>query len=280
MRTYQDTDTLTVFESALFRTTTIMIVGSDHLLLVDPNWLPDEIDEIGRQVDKYKGDRDCHLLFTHSDYDHIIGYGRFRDFNVIASRAFVDQAKREDILQEIRDFDDQYYIERDYPILYPTVNTVIDAPVHSIRLGGEDYEIHQAPGHNDDSIVVLNRSRGILVAGDYLSNVEFPYVYDSVKRYRSTLDLFEKLLRERNIGLLIPGHGDPTDSQTEMWNRLTEARRYLNDLEESVRRKRPFDLPGLFRRYRFPKIMQSFHEGNHRKMVAYVSGTDGATRNG
>ena len=262
---------LVLFESALFRTTTTLLIGTDHLLLVDPNWLPGEIDTIRKEVAARRGERNAYLLFTHSDYDHIIGYGQFSDFTVIASRAFVEQPKRTEILEEIRDFDDQYYIARDYPIRYPTVDVIIDAPVHRVQLGREDYDIYQAPGHNDDAIVVVNRSRGILIAGDYLSNVEFPYVYDSVGRYRATLNLLEGLLTEPDIKLLVPGHGDATNDREEMAARLADARRYLDDLEESVRTRRPFDLSGLFRRYKFPKIMASFHEGNRRKMVDHVN---------
>ncbi|MGB3799168.1 MAG: MBL fold metallo-hydrolase [Lewinella sp.] len=267
---HQDSPNPLIVESALFRTTTTLIIGSDHLLLVDPNWLPQEIEKIREQVDRYSEDRPCYLLFTHSDYDHIIGYGRFADFTVIASQAFVDQPKREDILQEIRDFDDQYYIKRKYPIQYPSVDVAVGEAVRFLQLGREEYAVYQAPGHNDDSIIVHNRSRGILIAGDYLSNVEFPYVYDSVEHYRNTLRIFEKLLVEEDIRLLIPGHGDPTENQAEMRKRLADARRYLDDLERSVRANRPFDLTTLFREYQFPKVMRAFHEANREKMVEYL----------
>ena len=261
---------LVCFESALFRTTTTLLTGPGHLLLVDPNWLPIEIDVIRRYAEMRTGRRECYLLFTHSDYDHIIGYGQFSHFTVMASRAFVDQPKRAEILQEIRDFDEQYYISRNYPVRYPTVDIMIDEPVRSIQLGDEAYEIFRAPGHTEDSIVVLNRTRGILIAGDYLSNVEFPYVYDSVDQYRRTLYLFDRLFEIGNIRLLIPGHGDPTDDPEEMRQRLTDARRYLDDLEYSVRSGQSFDLARLFRRYRFPKVMQSFHAANRDKMIEHV----------
>ena len=272
---------LVSFESALFRTTTTLLTGTDHLLLVDPNWLPEEIDVIRRYAEMRRGRREGYLLFTHSDYDHILGYGSFSHFIVIASRAFVDQPKRAEILQEIRDFDDQYYISREYPLRYPAVDIVIDPPVRSLQLGGEDYEIFHAPGHTDDSVAVLNRTRGILIAGDYLSNIEFPFIYDSVDGYRRTLNLFGQLLAAGDIRLLIPGHGDPTDDPDEMRQRLTDARRYLDDLEYSVRNDQAFDLAGLFRQYRFPKVMLSSHEGNLAKMIEYVArNPDPADRKG
>ena len=39
-------DELIIFESALFRTTTSLIIGEQYILLIDPNWLPIELDFI------------------------------------------------------------------------------------------------------------------------------------------------------------------------------------------------------------------------------------------
>ncbi|PPK85689.1 glyoxylase-like metal-dependent hydrolase (beta-lactamase superfamily II) [Neolewinella xylanilytica] len=270
MKRQLDSPDLIIFESALFRTVTTLVVGTDYLLLVDPNWLPEEIERIRAAVDRRKGDRACYLLFTHSDYDHIIGYGRFPDFTVIASQALRNQPKREDILSEIHGFDDQYYIERDYPISYPTVDLVVDKRVWTTRLGQDTYAFYQAPGHNDDGLIALNQDRGLLIVGDYLCDVEFPYVYDSVARYRRTLDTLDELLHGEDIRLLISGHGDHTDSRQQMGRRLYDARHYLDALEAAVRGEAAFDLDALFRRYRFPRVMASFHEENRKKMIEYV----------
>ena len=67
-------DDLLLFESALFRTTTTLFYNEDLLLLVDPNWLPGEVAEIRHWVQQLRGTRALYLLFTHSDYDHIIAY--------------------------------------------------------------------------------------------------------------------------------------------------------------------------------------------------------------
>ena len=66
-----------LLESDLFRTVTTIIEGEDFLLLVDPNWLPREVEFIAREVDRRRAGKQLYLLFTHSDYDHIIGYERF-----------------------------------------------------------------------------------------------------------------------------------------------------------------------------------------------------------
>ena len=125
MKIQLETEILTIFESQLFNTTTTLLNGENCLLLIDPNWLPLEIEFIHNYVNKKKGGKECFLAFTHSDYDHIIGYGKFSSFKSIASTNFVNNIKKLDILSQISKFDDQYYIQRDYPITYPAIDIEI-----------------------------------------------------------------------------------------------------------------------------------------------------------
>lgn len=67
---YKDQN-LIIFESDLFRTTSSIIKGKDYILVVDPNWLPREVDLIKKKADKIGRGKEKYLLFTHSDYDHM-----------------------------------------------------------------------------------------------------------------------------------------------------------------------------------------------------------------
>ena len=259
-----------VFESALFRTTTTLVTGDDHLLLVDPTWLPHEIEAITEHVADLAPGRECFLAFTHSDYDHILGFGRFPEFRTVASGAFVRNADPDEPLEQIRTFDDEYYVTRPYPITYPRIDLPVEGNGVTLELGEETYLGYQAAGHNPDGLILLNRDRGILIVGDYLSNVEFPYVYHSVAEYRRTLDRLEGIIREERVELLISGHGDPTTDPEEMHRRIRDSRSYLDELEESVVTGRAFDLDRLFTRYRFPRIMRKFHAGNVKLMQQHV----------
>ena len=139
--------------------------------------------------------RECFLLFTHSDYDHIIGYGKFSHFRTIASEAFAHTTDREKALRQVTDWDDSNYVTRDYPLVYPPIDRPIAGQGIEFTLGEDTYAFYQAPGHNADGLITFNRSRGILVVGDYLSNIEFPYIYHSIDDYRTTLDMLEGLIR-------------------------------------------------------------------------------------
>jgi len=90
MKFQLETESLVIFESDLFKTTTTLVIRNEYILLVDPNWLPREIEFIHNYIEKIKASRKCYLLFTHSDYDHIIGYGQFKSFTTIASKNFAN----------------------------------------------------------------------------------------------------------------------------------------------------------------------------------------------
>lgn len=262
MKIQLKTKDLVIFESALFRTTTTLVFGEDYLILVDPNWLPGEIQFISDYIREHGKRKHPYLLFTHSDYDHIIGYGKFPDCTTIASQNFVENRKKTCILDQIKTFDEANYIERDYPILYPNIDMIITTDYEKKQIQGETYLFHQAEGHNRDGLLTYQESREILIAGDYLSNIEFPYVEHSLLKYRQTLDKLDAMIGQNGVSLLVTGHGDFTNSKSEMLQRIGESRKYLDDLEWAVRSGKPFDLDELFKKYKFPGIMKKFHEAN------------------
>lgn len=262
---------LTLYESALFRTVTTLLEGDDFMLLVDPNWLPQEVEFIAEEVRRRSRGRKLYLLFTHSDYDHIIGYRRFPGAETIASAAFTENPDEEKILTQIREFDDAYYLRRSYSIEYPTIRHAMAGQGSVLPLGAETAHFYQAPGHNRDGILTFLPERGVLIVGDYLSNIEFPYLYHSVADYRATLDRLEQLIGSGGVRLLITGHGDATDDRKEMERRLLDSREYLDALEGSLREDTPFAAESLFQRYGFPKVMADFHAGNVKLMQQHIN---------
>lgn len=251
-----------IFESALFKTTSSVLWTNDLLLVVDPTWLPHEVAEIERFTQKIKGNRPVFLLFTHSDYDHILGYGAFPDATVIASKAFVDQPDKTNILAQIEKFDQDYYIDRPYQSVYPKVDIIIERSEQKLTVGSTEMMFYLAPGHNSDGIFTFMKPLGIWIVGDYLSNVEFPYIYHSYKAYEESLKTGELIMEEHQPKMLIPGHGLATRSTQEMEKRIAESWRYLGLLKKSVQNEEPFPEKKLWERYRFPRGMKAFHENN------------------
>lgn len=225
---------LTVFESALYRTNTTMIVLEKDIILIDPNWLPAEIEFIQQAVKKYGPNKNLYIYFTHADFDHIIGYGAFPGAKTLADINFTNLADKKKALEQIHDFDDQYYIQRAYPIVFPDIDTIIDSSPFVWNDVTPPITYFLTPGHVSNGSVAVIQDLGLCIAGDYLSNIEIPWVEYDFQTYKNTLELFQNILDKYPIDKLIPGHGDIAIGADEIQKRINEDTTYINVfLEES-----------------------------------------------
>lgn len=227
-------DGITVFQSALFQTTTTVVERDEFILITDPNTLPAEIAEIQQHVESVKGKKPCFLLFTHGDFDHIIGYRAFPEATVIGSSGLLDHPEKEKKLQLIRDFDLQYYIQRDYPVEFPAPDIIVSEDGQELKVGTAKLTFYKAPGHTADGIYTVIEPGGIFLAGDYLSDFELPFIYDSAKHYMETIKKAGHILDKHSIQLLVPGHGQPTSCKDEMLRRINRSIDYLERLKRAV----------------------------------------------
>ncbi|MBK9254572.1 MAG: MBL fold metallo-hydrolase [Saprospiraceae bacterium] len=221
---------LTVFESALYRTCTTVIDLSNAVLLVDPNWLPAEIQVIKDFIQKKYNNVPLYILFTHSDYDHIIGWKAFPEATVISSEAFVANDKKDDILLQIKNFDNTYYIRRPYPILYPEADIIISQDITTLQLGFYTIIFYHAIGHVKDGLFAIIPELNIWIAGDYLSNIEIPMIDHDYHSYVETIKKATEISEKYNIQYLITGHGDIAIGPFEIKRRIENDSRYLDDI--------------------------------------------------
>ena len=254
----------TLFRSALYETISSVILTDDCVIVVDPCWLPHEVEEIKRYVDSIIEDRPLYLLFTHSDYDHIIGYKAFPEAKVIASGAFDQKnaAERADIIEQIKTFDDEYYVTRNYELVYPKIDIPIDGDRSSIMIGKTKLTFWQAPGHNDDGIFTLIEPFGIFITGDYFSDIEFPYIYFSSALYEETVLKLDEILAGFSIKLLVTGHGNPTCDRAKMKKRQQDSLNYIYKMREYVMNHNEKAILELINGCRFPRNMKKFHQNN------------------
>ncbi len=258
----------TVFESALFQTTSTVIEGEGFVLAVDPTWLPAEVEEIAQFVRRVRDGRALYLLFTHSDFDHILGYGAFPDAVTVASRAFVDNPDKARSVQAVQAWDSEYYVRRPYDVRYPDIDVVAARDGQELVLGGTRLTFYNAPGHNPDGLFTVVEPEGVLIAGDYLSDIEFPYIYQSSAAYEETLGKLDGILERHSVGVLVPGHGRVTTDQGEMHERRRRSYAYIHALRGHIGAGDQAAIDGMLSEYPFPAGMKSFHEGNQKLMRA------------
>lgn len=104
--------------------------------------------------------------------------------------------------KELRDADDEFYVAREHPLALGSYQ-VLPVP-GKLELGPEELELHPADGHTDDGMALFARWCGLLVCGDYLSDVEIPRVR-SLASYRATLARLGTLVEQADN--VVPGHG-------------------------------------------------------------------------
>lgn len=195
--------------------------------------MPVEIDYIVKYVTHNYKNHKQYLIFTHSDYDHIIGYGAFQEAEVIATKQFANNPNKEIVIDEILSFDNTYYIKRDYPIRYPDVNWTILHDGQTMHIGGCELIFYYAPGHCADALFVVIPNYGIWIAGDYLSNIEIPLIDDNLIAYTKTLEKAKNIfLQYSDINILIPGHGDTATHRLEIEQRIHNDLKYFELLQE------------------------------------------------
>ena len=219
-----------VATSRIWQTTCTLIRHGDEAFCVDSPVLPDELELLPR-IAEQAGFRVVGLLCTHADWDHVLGGYAFDEAPLgcaeSSARALHDRPGEQQ--RELRDFDQQFYVERPAPLRLPSPQPL---PVPGrISIGEAEVELHEATGHTGDGMAIWAPWTGVLVVGDYLSPVEIPMLSATggVDAYLATLDRLEPLVE--GATWVVPGHGAPLESGRAAAI-LREDRAYLRALAE------------------------------------------------
>jgi glyoxylase-like metal-dependent hydrolase (beta-lactamase superfamily II) len=171
-------------------------------------------------------------LATHADWDHLLARYAFPEAPLGCAETTAARliARPGEAQRELRDFDDEHYVERPGPLSLPGAQS-LPVPGHC-GIGERELELHPADGHTEDGMAIWIPWARVLVAGDYLSPVEIPMISDggSVGAYLATLDRLEPLVE--GATWVVPGHGTPVDP-VQAAAVLREDRAYLEALRES-----------------------------------------------
>jgi hydroxyacylglutathione hydrolase len=264
---------ITVFQSSLYQTTSIVLQTEEMVLIVDPNWLPSEIDDIRDYVNSIRGDRNTYLLFTHGDFDHIIGYKAFPGAITIGSKELSSHPHKKQKLSLIQKFDSKHYIQRNYPIEFPEIDVIISEDAQQLIVGDTTLTFYKAPGHTSDGLFTVIEPIGIFIAGDYLSDFELPFIYHSAKEYNQTLNTVQHVFDHHTIKILVPGHGQATMDFDEMKRRLEMATQYLQRLVQAVLTKDESLIAALSNEHGF---QSSFTDECHKENVTIIENEYGS----
>ncbi len=212
-----------VRQSAWVWSNAIAVRGEGGLVLVDPgidgsdlNQLADDLDRLGLPV--------VAGFSTHPHWDHLLWHPRFGDAPRYATRAGADTAN------EARERAQTMAAESASDLPLELIGLVTPLPADGGPVPGTIIE-HQA--HAIGHAAVLLADRGVLLAGDMLSDVLIPLLdprrADQVGVYEAALDRLGEAAR--HVDVVVPGHGAVADGP-EVSARLTADRAYIEALRQ------------------------------------------------
>jgi glyoxylase-like metal-dependent hydrolase (beta-lactamase superfamily II) len=227
-----------VVTSRLWQTTCTLVKSGEEAFCVDSPVLPDEL-ELLPAIAEQASFRVVGCLATHADWDHLLGRYAFPAAPLGLAESSAARLRNEPgaAQRELREFDEEHYVERPGPLTLPGAQA-LPVPGHC-AVGERELELHPADGHTVDGMALWIPWASVLACGDYLSPVEIPWLSPggSVSAYLATLSRLEPLVER--AAHVVPGHGAVLDSERAL-ALLREDRAYL---EQLVQRGADADLP-------------------------------------
>ena len=214
-------DGVWVRQSAWVWTNSIVLRGESGLILVDPGIGGSELNELADDVDRL-GLPVVAGFSTHPHWDHLLWHSRFGDVPRYATAAGAHAAN------EARERAQAMAVESASGIPLQLIALVTPLPADDNTMPGEIIE-HRA--HAVGHAALLLADRGVLLAGDMLSDVVIPLLdprqADQVSAYEAALDRLEEAAGR--VDVVVPGHGKVAEGR-EIPARLAADHAYIDAL--------------------------------------------------
>jgi glyoxylase-like metal-dependent hydrolase (beta-lactamase superfamily II) len=199
----------------------IVVRGQDELILVDPGIDGADLDQLADDLDRL-GLPVVAGFSTHPHWDHLLWHPRFGDVPRYATAAGAQTAS------DARERARAMAAESAPGVPVELIALVTPLPADGGPVPGEIVE-HQA--HAIGHAAVLLADRGVLLAGDMLSDVLIPLLDPrrpgQVDAYETALDRLGEAAR--HVDVVVPGHGTVAEG-AEVEARLAADHAYIDAL--------------------------------------------------
>jgi glyoxylase-like metal-dependent hydrolase (beta-lactamase superfamily II) len=220
-RLTQVADGVWVQQSDWVWTNATVVQGNDGALLVDPGIDGSELERLADGLDRL----DIQVVAgfsTHPHWDHLLWHPRFGDVPRYATTANVSLAT------EARERAQAMAAESASGVPLELIGLLTPIPADGGGIPGEIIE-HQA--HAVGHAAIRLADRGVLLAGDMLSDVLIPMLdprqRGQLDAYDAALDRLEEAVKD--VDVVIPGHGSVATGP-EVAARLAADRAYVGSL--------------------------------------------------
>ena len=224
-----------IHQSELLQNNAVVVYGRAGVLLIDPGirgvemaCLADDLRELGQPV--------VAGFATHPDWDHVLWHAdlgdapRYGTARCAASirdlladpdwRARVAEGLPPEIADEV-------------PLDLFGHITGLPAATTQVPWDGPHVRVIEHPAHAQGHAALLIEERGVLVAGDMLSDILVPFpdldAVDPIEDYLVGLQVLERVADD--VDVLIPGHGS-VGGADQMRARIEQDRAYVHALRD------------------------------------------------
>ncbi|MEQ7006081.1 MBL fold metallo-hydrolase [Actinopolymorpha sp. B17G11] len=226
-----------VHQSELLQNNTVVVQGRAGVLLIDPGITGDEMTCLANDLREW-GQTVAAGFSTHPDWDHVLWHAELgeaprygtarcaahmRDLRSNADwKARVAEGLPPEIAEEI-------------PLDPFGLITALPAETAQVPWDGPRVRLIEHPAHAPGHAALLIEERGVLVAGDMLSDVFIPMLddfnstNDPIEDYLVGLRLLEDVADE--VHFLIPGHGSVVGAD-QVRARIEQDRAYVQALRD------------------------------------------------
>lgn len=221
---------LWVFPSRAMAYNAGVFLRGGQALLIDPGPHPDETDAIAAFVAE-RGATVAAIVLTHSHWDHILGPERLDSAPLVAQARYPEITVRDrvHILRHVARWEAEHGYRRAMPFVIPQPQQLV-GDVGELEIGGARLQLLHIPGHACDQLAIFAPDEGWLWAADTLSDLEIPFVSESLANYERTM----LRLSAVPARMVVPGHGSPAGSPTDIAARIAEDEAYLAALRAAV----------------------------------------------
>ena len=161
---------------------------------------PDEIERLVAVARESGGP--IHLLVTHGDFDHVCGIGYVPEAIVVAGAETAERITNGTAAEQLE------AAGLEWAMSWPT-DLRVDRVVEPGRFecGPFHVEAIDATGHTPDGLAYVLVDQGVLLPGDYLSDMTYPFIIGRLEHMIATSLRLLDALERHDLRWVVPGHG-------------------------------------------------------------------------
>jgi hydroxyacylglutathione hydrolase len=191
-----------VLQTRLWQTNGLLARSGDEALLCDPCFTAEEIETLAAAA--REGGGPIHLLVTHGDYDHVCGIGYLPEATVVAGAETAERIRSGEAGEQLA------AAGAEWGIAWPTqlrVDRVVEPG--RVECGAFTVEVLDARGHTRDGVAYALLDHGVLLPGDHLSDMTYPFVLGPLDQIIDSTQRLLEALERLGLRWVVPGHGRP-----------------------------------------------------------------------